>query len=314
MTSTPSRRAVAGRVPDSTLLSHDLFEGVFARAGLATDIEVVEEFPARYDVAALRHHRWARGDWQLLPWIAGLGPLAGGDSVRSALPAIGRWKMLDNLRRTLSAPAAVIALLAGWMLPLDEALVWTAFVLATIALPTLIPVVGALVPRQSGIRTRSHLRSLGGDLRLALTLSLLQITLLAHQAWLMGDAIGRTLVRLFVTRQHLLEWVPAAQTTIGPRLDLLGFYRWMGGALVIGGVALVLAWFLGDGTWLLAVPFAALWFASPAIARWASLSPLIGGGLSVSAADASALRLDRTPHLAILRELRHADRPYATAG
>ena len=66
--------ALAGRVPDSTLLSHDLFEGVFARAGLASDIEVVEEFPARYDVAARRHHRWARGDWQLLPWMFGRAP------------------------------------------------------------------------------------------------------------------------------------------------------------------------------------------------------------------------------------------------
>ena len=68
--------ALAGRVPDSTLLSHDLFEGMFARAGLASDIEVVEEFPARYDVGALRHHRWARGDWQLLPWILGRGRVA----------------------------------------------------------------------------------------------------------------------------------------------------------------------------------------------------------------------------------------------
>ena len=93
--------ALAGRVPDSTLLSHDLFEGIFARAGLASDVEVVEEFPARYDVAALRHHRWARGDWQLLPWLTGRGP---------GVPAIGRWKMLDNLRRTLSAPACMLSL------------------------------------------------------------------------------------------------------------------------------------------------------------------------------------------------------------
>ena len=101
------RGGAAGRVPDSTLLSHDLFEGIFARAGLASDIEVVEEFPARYDVAALRQHRWARGDWQLLPWIFGRGPIAAARSQRGAIPAIGRWKMLDNLRRTLSAPAAV---------------------------------------------------------------------------------------------------------------------------------------------------------------------------------------------------------------
>ena len=107
--STRSRRR-CGRVPENTLLSHDLFEGMFARAGLASDVEVVEEFPARYDVAASRQHRWARGDWQLLPWIFGRGPA---DGSGGAIPAMGRWKMLDNLRRTLSAPAAVLALLAG---------------------------------------------------------------------------------------------------------------------------------------------------------------------------------------------------------
>ena len=73
-TSMRSRLRSPERAPDSTLLSHDLFEGVFARAGLASDVEVVEEFPARYDVGAIRHHRWARGDWQLLPWIFGSRP------------------------------------------------------------------------------------------------------------------------------------------------------------------------------------------------------------------------------------------------
>src|SRR5208282_6041097 len=174
--------ALANRAPDSTLLSHDLFEGVFARAGLASDIEVVEEFPARYDVGALRHHRWARGDWQLLPWILGRAPTqAGAKRAKSAVPAIGRWKMLDNLRRTLSAPAAVLALLAGWILPLHAALLWTLFVVLTIVLPTLIPVVAAIPPRRPGVTTSSHVRALGGDLRLALTLSTLTIVFLADQ-------------------------------------------------------------------------------------------------------------------------------------
>ena len=98
--------ALDGRVPDSSLLSHDLFEGVFARAALVSDVEVVEEFPTRYDVAALRHHRWARGDWQLLPWILGLAPGAAVDRGRGLVPPIGRWKMLDNLRRSRLAPVA----------------------------------------------------------------------------------------------------------------------------------------------------------------------------------------------------------------
>ncbi len=109
--------ALQGRVPDSTMLSHDLFEGIFARSGLVSDIEVVEEFPAHYDVAAARQHRWARGDWQLLPWMMGLVKGTATRAPVGYVPAIGFWKMFDNLRRTLSAPAALLALLVGWTLP-----------------------------------------------------------------------------------------------------------------------------------------------------------------------------------------------------
>ena len=319
--------ALADRVPDSTLLSHDLFEGVYARAGLASDIEVVEEFPARYDVAARRHHRWARGDWQLLPWLIGHGPIGGADRVRSAIPSMGRWKMFDNLRRTLSAPACMLALLAGLAMPIGAASVWIGFVLLTILLPALLPVLSAIVPRRGGVTLRSHLGALAADLRMALGQTALNVIFMAHQAWLMGDAIVRTLVRLFVTRRHLLEWVPAAQVTIGARLDLLGFYRVMISGVGFGCVALLVAllarydsWLLPHGisvlstaplehgvaalsgsplehgiaslgAWPLAVPLAALWIASPAIARWASRPPPLAGGIVVSVNDAHALRL-----------------------
>lgn len=283
--------ALAGRVPDATLLSHDLFEGIFARAGLVSDIEVVEEFPARYDVNALRQHRWARGDWQLLPWILWRPTLSDGSHIRGAIPAIGRWKMLDNLRRSLSAPLAVLALFMGWTLPLDAALVWTAFILATIVVPILLPVVGAIVPHRPGVLLNSHLRALGHDLRLALTLSALHITFLAHQAWLMSDAILRTLYRLFITHQHLLEWVPAAQATMSSRLDLGGFYWRMVGALVISVVGMLIVWFSPHGTWILAAPLTALWLASPAIARWTSESPVDAGRLLMSDGDSRVLRL-----------------------
>jgi len=283
--------ALAGRVPDSALLSHDLFEGIFARAGLTSDIEVVEEFPARYDVAARRHHRWARGDWQLLPWLFGDGPSPASDRVRQAVPASGRWKMLDNLRRTLSAPTCVLSLLAGLALPLMSASVWIGFVLLTILLPTLIPVAAVIVPRRAGITLRSHLAALGSDLRLALMQWVLVITFLGHQAWLMGDAIARTLARLFVTRRHLLEWVPAAHAAIGRRLDLLSFYRVMASGVAVGIAALAVSLQGRHGTWPLAVPLAALWIASPAIARWTSQSPGIAGRMSVSTADSQALRI-----------------------
>lgn len=280
--------AMAGRVPDSTLLSHDLFEGIFVRAGLATDIEVVEEFPARYDVGAMRHHRWARGDWQLLPWLFGNVGAAAAGMKTSAVPIVGKWKMLDNLRRTLSAPLAILALIIGWMLPANMAETWTVFVISTIVLPTLIPIISAIPADQSKVTLGSHLRSLLKDLKLAASLSSLVITFLAHQAWLMSDAILRTLWRLLVSRKNLLEWVPAAQASAGSRLDLVGFYRHMYGAIVVAAVAMLAGW---RNNPVLAVAFGVLWIVSPVIARWVSLPPDEKGQLLVSDQDTQFLRL-----------------------
>ena len=282
---------LSGRAPDSTLLSHDLFEGTFARAGFASDVEVVDDFPSRYDVSARRHHRWARGDWQLLPWILGLaGRGCQAPTVRDELPRIGRWKMIDNLRRTLSAPACVLALAIGWTLSFELALVWTTFVLATIVLPSLIPVISAIPGRRPGAAMSGHLRALGGDFRLAATLSALNITFQADQAWLMGDAIVRTLWRLLVSRRHLLEWTPAAQTTAAKRLDLQGFAVRMSGAFVLAAAALLLALLVGHGSWPIASPLVALWLISPAVARYVSFSPGIETIAKISEGQSLALR------------------------
>ncbi|MDP9244778.1 MAG: glycosyl transferase, partial [Chloroflexota bacterium] len=183
--------AMADRVPENTLLSHDLFEGVFARAGLVTDVELFDEFPSNYLVAAARQHRWARGDWQLLPWIFGRARDATGRRSRSPMPAIARWKMVDNLRRTMSAPLMLATLVAAWILPSVLAGVWTAFVLASLVVPAALPVLAGLLPRRQGISKRSHLRAVGSDVALAAAQVGLSLTLLANQAWQMVDAIVR---------------------------------------------------------------------------------------------------------------------------
>ena len=273
--------AVAGRAPESAMLSHDLFEGIFARAGLASDVEVVEDFPARYDISARRHHRWVRGDWQLLPWM--LGPL------RDGVPAIGRWKMLDNLRRSLSAPSLVAALIAGWTAPGNTAAIWTAFILATMALPPLVPVLGQL-RRHPGVAVVTHLRTLAGDLRLAFTQLALMVIFLGDQAWLMADAILRTLWRVAVSRRHLLQWTPMAQTG-GPDPGILGFFRRMAGGVAVGVGALAAVALVDRGAWPLAAGFAVTWVTSPVVAWWASRSRLPAREATLSDADAHALRL-----------------------
>lgn len=284
--------ALAGRIPQSTLLSHDLFEGVFARAGLASDVEVVEDFPTRYDLGAMRHHRWARGDWQLLPWLFGrVPPPADVAPAFSAIPPVGRWKIGDNLRRTLSPPLAVLALIAGWALPPEAALIWTIFILTTIVLPPLIPVIAAIPPRRPGITLASHMRALGSDLRLSLALSGLVITLLAHQAWLMCDAILRTLYRLFVSHRNMLEWVPAAQAAAGRNLTIASFYRKMAGALVIAAGAVGLSLLFSHGAWPLALLFGLVWAVSPAVGLLISLPGQQKGDRPVATDDTEALRL-----------------------
>ncbi|MDP3340557.1 GH36-type glycosyl hydrolase domain-containing protein [Frigidibacter sp.] len=274
--------SLAGRVPDNTMLSHDLFEGVFARAGLASDIDVVDEFPARYDVAARRQHRWVRGDWQLLPWLVRRG---------SGLTALGRWKMLDNLRRAVVAPLTLAALFAGWLMPLPVAAAWTVAVLGMLALPHLVGLPFAVLPGRAGITSRSHGAALLADTWRAAAQIALNIALLAETAWQMVDAAGRTAFRLAVSRKHLLQWVTAAATGAGARPGMVAQYRRMAGGVALGLGTFALAIALNPAVWPLAVPFALLWLAAPAIAHRISRPLVQSAARPLPEAEARALRL-----------------------
>ncbi len=283
--------AMADRVPENALLSHDLFEGVFARAGLVTDVELFDEFPSNYLVSAARQHRWARGDWQLLPWILGRARDATGRRSRSSIPGIARWKMVDNLRRTMSAPLTLATLVAAWTLPSVSAGLWTAFVLASVIVPAALPVLAGLLPRRQGISKRSHLRAVGADVALAAAHVGLGITFLAHQAWLMVDAIVRTLARLYATRRNLLEWTTAAQAKASHDLDLAGFYRQMAGGVAIAAATAVLVLAVKPGAGWIAAPFVVLWLLSPARRPMGQPATPESAAEQLSAADVGALRL-----------------------
>lgn len=282
--------ALAGRVPESALLSHDLFEGIFARAGLATDVEVVEEFPTDYLVATQRLHRWTRGDWQLLPWITS-GALRRNISAHARISGIARWKMLDNLRRTLSMPFALLTLITGWFLPLHTAVVWTGFILLTIAVPAFLPVLPDLVPRREWITLRSYLSVIAATSTEAAITTFLNITFLAHQAFIMADAITRTLVRVFITRRYMLQWVPAAQIAGLLRSGLAGYYgRMLAAPLLAGAITLCVALW-APWSLFLELPVALLWCLSPAVAMWASRTPVIAARSRPSRTDIRTLRM-----------------------
>ncbi len=262
--------ALDGRVPENRLLSHDLFEGTWARCGLATDIELFDDFPSNYETSARRVHRWARGDWQLLPWILDAAPAVNGQRVPSSMHVISRWKMVDNLRRTLSPPSTFALLVVGWLTLPVSPLLWTTFVVATIAMPAAVPVVAGLFPRRRGIAKRSHIRGVLFDAIEAASRVGLALVFLPNRSVLMTDAVARTLWRMTVTRRKLLEWVPAALAGKDSMHDLPSAYRSMWRGVALGLAAAVAALALRSEAFHLALPMLALWLASPAIALWLS--------------------------------------------
>jgi cyclic beta-1,2-glucan synthetase len=264
--------------PDNHVLSHDLIEANYARCGLITDIQLFDDFPARYHAYARRGHRWARGDWQLLPWLGrkvpapapevwGLPPATPAPVVhrRSPLPLLERWKIFDNLRRSLVPPALVVMLLLGWTVLPGTAWLWTGVAGAVVGLPLVLQVVGIIINTvRSGALAR--LAELRQNVPATLGQVLLAAVFLFDQARLLVDAIARTLWRLYVSRRWLLEWETAASAERRLEVCLTAFLRTMWPAPVA-------ALLIGLGLGVLrpealpaASPFLAGWFFSPLIA------------------------------------------------
>ncbi|HMA45465.1 MAG TPA: protein ndvB, partial [Gemmatimonadales bacterium] len=263
-----------GRIPENALLSHDLFEGLHARAALVTDVEVVDDYPASVLAHARRQHRWARGDWQILFWLFPLVPTRRGVE-RNSLPVISRWKIFDNLRRTLVAPATVAVLALAWLVLPGNPLAWTLGVLAAIAFP-LYPLAVRLGAGPAPQQPRGvFLRILVDDVKAAGAQTLLQITFLAYHAYEMVHAVALTLVRLVLTQRRLLEWETAASAAaraagLSPRAGALLFLVEMAASPFIGLILLVLILAGRPSSVEEAGPLLGLWVAAPLVAYWLS--------------------------------------------
>ncbi len=204
-------QATHGRFPENTLLSHDLIEGNYARAGLATDIKVYDDYPARYLTFARRKHRWIRGDWQLLGWLTPRVPGPDGPE-RNRLSLLSRWKILDNLRRSTVEVAQLALFAAGWTVLPGDPMRWTLLGLGAVAAPWIVAMLLAVLRPPLDKSWRAYYRAVAGDAATSVLQVALAVTFLPHQAWISLDAIARTLWRLFVSRRNLLEWQAAAQT------------------------------------------------------------------------------------------------------
>ncbi len=257
------RRSLKDRVPENALVSHDLFEGLHGRAALATDIVLYEGFPARYPGLTRRMHRWIRGDWQLLPWLGRVAPGRGGSRLRNPLSTLDRWKIIDNLRRSLIAPSLVLLALIGWLVIPEAAPVWT---LLTVAAPGTYLVTNLVTGFSRG-RRRGTVQDRWRQLRDHGGRWVLEIAFMANEAVISLDAIGRALWRLTVSRRHMLEWTTAAQVTAaGAAATRVRFWIDMAGAPVLGLAITAMLVVLAPSALPGALPLLVLWIFSPEIA------------------------------------------------
>ncbi|MGC2299417.1 MAG: glycosyl transferase, partial [Acidobacteriaceae bacterium] len=204
------------RFPRNALLSHDLIEGAYARAGLATDIEVIDDYPSHYSAFTRRKHRWVRGDWQIAQWLFGRVPDESGKFVRNPISTISRWKILDNLRRSLVEPATMVLLVAGWLGLPGGALYWTLVTLFLLFVPVFIQLIFGL-GRSLFIEQEGAANDVLAGFQQALITTLLTLAFLPHQTMMAIDAIIRAMVRRMVTGQRLLEWETAAEAESSQR-------------------------------------------------------------------------------------------------
>jgi cyclic beta-1,2-glucan synthetase len=272
------------RVPENTLLSHDLFESLFARAALITEIELLDDYPSSYQTYAKRQHRWTRGDWQIVRWLLPRKTHVDGRTRNDQLPLIARWKILDNLRRSLVGPSLFVWLIASCALFPGSSLGWSLFVLLVIAFPVYLHVTTGLLIHPRGIPWTSHFWTIWGDFRTNTQQIALAFVFLPHQAYLMSDAIVRSLFRQFISRKKLLEWVTAAETERSSRQDLASFFWFMISAEVLTLIGLVLTFrFRPSALPVIAVP-SLVWFLSPVIAHFVS-KPIVRKPKLLSAKD-----------------------------
>jgi cyclic beta-1,2-glucan synthetase len=261
--------AVANRGPENAVLSHDLFEGSYARSALVTDIELFDDYPSDYDSFAKRQHRWVRGDWQIAQWLFPKVPDARGRSVPNNLTLISRWKIFDNLRRTLVAPAVLLWLVLAWTMLPGSALAWSLPIVLLFTFPVYAPLIKGIIFDRPGLSYREHFRSIFLSTVSRVVQIILMVAFLPPQAWTQLDAITRALYRKLISKRGLLEWMTFAQME-SKRREVMGWVSSLGTGPVPSLLMVsVIIWVRPEALGVSSV-FLFLWLTNPLIKIWLS--------------------------------------------
>jgi len=279
-------RSLQGRTPERAILSHDLLEGSYVRAGLLSDVMLYEDTPARYLTDAARRHRWIRGDWQLLPWLTSWVPRSHGPRERNPLDFLAQWKLLDNVRRSLVPAATILWLACCWLVPARG---WMALPLAMWVVSPVLSLGRELTARDPEMTWPRHLRQVARSALSHLEWLVLSVVMVAHEASYAVDAILRAIWRITVSHRHLLEWKTAAAAERESRLSLYGAYAAMFSAPLLGVVLFAAVLALHPGSASIAGLFCGAWVVSPGVA-WLISRPRHEAGRDLGVEDQQWLR------------------------
>ncbi|HTM48902.1 MAG TPA: glucoamylase family protein [Bryobacteraceae bacterium] len=268
------RAVLERRFPENALLSHDLIEGAYARVALVSDVELIDDYPSHFSAYNRRKHRWVRGDWQILRWLFLQVPDYCGNLALNPISLISRWKIFDNLRRSLLDPTLLLLLLGSWFALPGSPGYWTSAGIAVLFLPVYCDLLYSLLraplsrrPFVAWVRDTSHVFANGN------AIALFRLIFLLHQALLSIDAITRSVLRVFVTKRKLLEWETAAEAEAAARskstVDV--YLEWTPWITVL---LALLIWLLRPASLPAAAPVLVLWVASRWFSAWLNRAAL----------------------------------------
>lgn len=261
------QRVLSGRFPINAVLSHDLIEGAYARAGLISDVELIDDYPSHFIAYSRRKHRWVRGDWQIMRWVLPRVPGPSGNHVPNPISVMSSWKILDNMRRSLLEVATFALLLAGWLFLPGGATRWSVAVLALLLIPSYLRLVLSLARIFRVKNLTGYLGEVGEAFVADQVNVFMLLAFLSHQTLVTVDAIVRTIVRVTITRRKLLEWETTAESELRKcqRTPVDLYLAWTPVvSLVIAGLLAV----VHSKALLVAVPVLTLWAFSGPLAEW----------------------------------------------
>jgi len=271
-------KALKHRVPENTLLSHDLFEGCFARSALVSDVELFDDYPTDYETYASRQHRWIRGDWQIARWLFPRVPTDTGTLVKNDLSLFSRWKILDNLRRSLVPTSALLWLLLAWTVLPGSPARWTLMVVVLFAFPVYATVTNNIFHHRQGVSWRGHIAHSWSEASIQAQQILLMLVFMAEQAWNQIDAIYRVFYRTFVSHKRMLEWKSFSESQEKVVGDDEGTkFSWrssLGPGPIVAGLAYFLILYRRPEAMPVATPFVVFWLANPFLKNWIKQRPV----------------------------------------